>query len=165
MIPSNAGPVAKASLLVRRPVTFLYNAFIDPTVLTQFWLASASGPLVAGDKVEWEFMVPGAKDTAEVLELVPDERIVIRWSDGSQVTWRFTIVDDSTSIVAVEHRDFSGSGDELLTTTIESTQGFTIVLCALKALLETGTPANLVQDKARLIEMEQQRKQDRGARE
>lgn len=141
-------------MLIRRPAAAAFNAFTEPAVLTKFWLERASAPLTPGARVEWEFMVPGAKDTVEVIELIPDQRLVIRWSDDTRVEWTFTAVDDSTSIVSVQHTGFSGSAQEAAAMAIESTQGFAIVLCDLKTLLEIGTSANLVRDKARLIEMD-----------
>ena len=146
--------VAKASLLIRRPAAAAFNAFTDPALLTQFWLNRASAPLTAGARVEWEFMVPGAKDTVEVLELVANQRLVIRWSDNTRAEWTFTAVDDSTTIVSVQHTGFSGPAHEAAAMAVESTQGFAIVLCDLKTLLETGTSAGLVRDKARLIAMD-----------
>ena len=146
--------VAKASLLIRRPVAAAFNAFTEPAVLTQFWLERASARLTPGARVEWEFMVPGAKDTLEVVELVPNQRLVVRWSDGTRAQWIFTAVDDTTTSVSVEHTGFSGSVEEATAMAIESTQGFTIVLCDLKTLLESGISANLVRDKARLIELD-----------
>jgi uncharacterized protein YndB with AHSA1/START domain len=145
--------VAQASMLIRRPAAAVFEAFTQPDVLTQFWLNRASAPLTPGAQVEWEFMVPGAKDTLQVLELVPSQRLVIRWSDGTRVEWTFSAVDDATTSVSVRHTGFSGSEPEAVAMAIESTQGFAIVLCDLKTLLESGTSAGLVRDKARLIGM------------
>ena len=41
-------PVAKAQMLVRRPVAEVYAAFVDPAVTAHFWFTRASGPLRAG---------------------------------------------------------------------------------------------------------------------
>jgi uncharacterized protein YndB with AHSA1/START domain len=153
MTSQTAPAVAKASLLIRRPVADAFSAFTEPALLTKFWLARASDRLVAGARVEWEFMVPGAKDTVEVVELVANQRLVIRWSDATRAEWTFTAVDDSTTVVSVQHSGFAGTVEEATAMAIESTQGFAIVLCDLKTLLETGASANLVRDKARLIEL------------
>jgi uncharacterized protein YndB with AHSA1/START domain len=147
-------PIARASMLVRKPAAEVYEAFIEPAQLTRFWLARASARLSAGASVEWEFMVPGARDRVSVRELLPNERIAISWSDGSEVEWTFAPVDDGSTIVSVRHSGFSGDAREACEMALESTQGFTIVLCALKALLETGSPAQLVHDKAKLIELQ-----------
>jgi uncharacterized protein YndB with AHSA1/START domain len=96
-------------------------------------------------------MVPGAcvDTTVDVLER--NERIEIRWSDGTRVRWSFEDRLDSTCTVEVEHSGYSGSPSEAVAAAVEATQGFTIVLCDLKTLLETGTAHNITRDKASLI--------------
>jgi hypothetical protein len=89
-----AEPVARATMLIRRPRAEVFHAFVQPRLVTRFWLKSTTGPLAAGARVEWEFQL---------------EQVV------------------------------------------GATEGFTIVLCDLKTLLETGRSANLVRDKAELI--------------
>lgn len=49
--------------------------------------------------------------------------------------------------MAVEVAGFDKDVDEI----VNATEGFSIVLCDLKTLLETGHSANLVRDKAALI--------------
>ncbi|MES2603948.1 MAG: hypothetical protein V4603_03365, partial [Pseudomonadota bacterium] len=51
--------------------------------------------------------------------------------------------------VSVETSEFSGS--DAAEQVVNTTEGFTIVLCDLKTLLETGRSANLVRAKAELI--------------
>ena len=60
---------AKATMLIRRPRTEVFDAFVQPQLITKFWLKSTTGPLAAGAQVEWNFMVPGAKETVTVFEL------------------------------------------------------------------------------------------------
>ena len=43
------------------------------------------------------------------------------------------------------------AGPDLLAQATDTIEGFSIVLCDLKTLLETGRSANLVRDKAELI--------------
>lgn len=47
---------------------------------------------------------------------------------------------------------FGGSDDDRIDAALNATEGFTIVLCDLKTLLETGVSAGLTKSKARLIE-------------
>jgi hypothetical protein len=51
--------------------------------------------------------------------------------------------------VAVQVTGFSSDAD--VAGIVGATEGFSIVLCDLKTLLETGRSANLVRDKAELI--------------
>ncbi len=142
-------PVAKVSLPIRRPAAEVFNAFVDPAQLTRFWLNSASAPLTPGASVRWEFMVPGAADTITVRAVEPHRRIAFDWSDGSSVELRFEARADGSTTVSVEAGGFSG--EDPVAEALNNTEGFSLVLCDLKTLLESGRSAGLVRDKAALI--------------
>jgi uncharacterized protein YndB with AHSA1/START domain len=147
-------PVARVKQLIRRPVEEVFRAFVEPEILKRFWLSDASGPLVAGQRVRWDFMVPGASSETHVKELKQNRSIAIDWDDGTSVLWKFDARPDGSTVVEIENSGFRGEPHEAVATAIESTQGFTIVLCDLKTLLERGTSTNLARDKALLIEEE-----------
>ncbi len=54
---------------------------------------------------------------------------------------------DNTTFVSITNTGFSGDGDEIVKQAIESTEGFTLVLSGLKALLEHNIILNLVPDR------------------
>ena len=58
--------VARAKMLFRRPAREVFNAFVQPDLITKFWLKSTTGPLGQGAQVEWQFMVPGATERVNV---------------------------------------------------------------------------------------------------
>jgi uncharacterized protein YndB with AHSA1/START domain len=144
-----AAPVARAEMLVRSPVAEVFNAFVDPGTITKFWLESTTGPLVKGARVVWRFMVPGAKETVTVTALDDQQRIAFDWSNGMGVTLTFGKKGDRATSIAVEVTGFHGGDAE--DQVVTATEGFSIVLCDLKTLLESGRSANLVRDKAELI--------------
>ncbi len=39
-------PIARATMLIRRPIEDVFNAFIDPSITTKFWFSRSSGPLL-----------------------------------------------------------------------------------------------------------------------
>jgi uncharacterized protein YndB with AHSA1/START domain len=43
-------PVAKAEMLIRKPVAEVFEAFIDPAITTKFWFTKGSGRLEPGHK-------------------------------------------------------------------------------------------------------------------
>lgn len=137
---------ANVEQLIRAPVTTTFDAFVDPATITQFWLERTTGPLGPGLEVEWHFMVPGASDTVRVTEFRQDRAIAFRWSDGVSVSMTFSEVEEGQTRLAV-----GISGFETTSQAVNATEGFTIVLCDLKTLLEGGRSANLVRDKAALI--------------
>ena len=61
---------------------------------------------------------------------------------------RFETFGSEETIVRIAARNFGEAGADAA---IATTEGFAIVLCDLKTLLEQGCSANLVQDKAALI--------------
>ena len=142
-------PVMKTGMLIRQPAAKVYEAFVDPAVTTKFWFTKSSGRLEVGKRVNWEWEMYGvaAGVTAKVLE--PGKRIVMEWpGHKGQVTvaWTFTPRDDGTFIEVTES-GYSGSGDELVQQVTDSTQGFTLVLAAAKALLEHNVRLTLVADR------------------
>jgi hypothetical protein len=58
---SKEAPMAE-KMLIRRPASDVFNAFAQPEIITKIWLKSTTGPLFEGAKVEWEFMVPCARE-------------------------------------------------------------------------------------------------------
>ena len=140
---------ANCSMLIRRPVAEVFGAFVNPGVITKFWLESTTGPLARGAQVTWRFMVPGATDTVTVIAFEDQKRIAFDWSDGIRVDMSFEPFDGSATKLAVEAAGFKG--ENAAESAIGATEGFTIVLCDLKTLLETGRSASLVRDKAELI--------------
>jgi uncharacterized protein YndB with AHSA1/START domain len=141
---------ARASALIRRPPRDLFDAFASADTITHFWLAKTSGELKPGAVVTWEFMVEGAKETVRVTAFEPSRRIAFTWSSGMTVDLSFDdFGGDSTHVVVT----VAGFGeDDLLAQVANVVEGFSIVLCDLKTLLEQGHSANLVRDKAELIE-------------
>ena len=79
----------KVMIHVARPVEEVFEAVADPQQLSSYFTTGgASGRLAAGQTVTWDFHdFPGAFPV-EVDEVVPNERIVLRWeaADGAQVS-------------------------------------------------------------------------------
>jgi len=140
---------ATASQLIRSPVAEVFDAFVDPARLTQFWLKSASGPLAKDARVTWHFMVPGATETVTVTEFKPPRRIAFDWAGGLSVELDLQAHGADATRTAVTAKGFAGSN--AASEVVGTTEGFSIVLCDLKTLLETGRSANLVRDKATLV--------------
>jgi uncharacterized protein YndB with AHSA1/START domain len=88
----------------------------------------------------------GVGDDVRVKEIEEGRRIRVQWiSDGTETEWTFSPRSDSTFVV-VTQEGFKGDSDAVVKAALDSTQGFTIALCGLKALLEHGLALGLVQD-------------------
>lgn len=90
----------------------------------------------------------GVSAGVEVLEVDENRRILFRWDDdqGTTVELRFTPWEGGATHVTITESGFQGNGDETLAWIADSTGGFTIMICALKALLERDVELNAVRD-------------------
>jgi uncharacterized protein YndB with AHSA1/START domain len=141
---------------VGRPVEEVFEAVANPKQLSSYFTTGgASGPLEAGKTVTWDFHdFPGAFPV-EVDEVVPNEKIVLRWdaAEGEQlcegaldvnpagyktiVTMSFKPTDDGRTLVEIEEmgwRETEGG----LQASYGNCMGWSQMLCALKAWVEHG---------------------------
>ena len=144
---------------IAKPVHEVFEAVADPQQLSQYFTTGgAHGRLQAGATVTWDFHdYPGAFPV-EVVEVVPDERIVLRWdaAEGeppnvedanrpeaasagykTEVTMTFTGLDDGRTLVEIAEegwRETQGALDA----SYGNCQGWSQMLCALKVWLEHG---------------------------
>lgn len=142
-------PIAKAELLIRRPVAQVFDAFVDPDVITKFWFDKSTGPLECGEPVEWHWDLCDAPVEVRVKAVEENRRILIEWGTENPTTveWIFTPRSEDTTYVSVINAGFAGSGDEIVSQALDSTGGFALVLAAAKAYLEHGIGLNIVADR------------------
>lgn len=148
MAQLNHMPEVKAEMLIRRPAEEVYEAFVDPAVTTKFWFTQSSGRLERGKHIKWEWQMYGAADTILVKELDLHRRILIQSEDGTMTEWIFEQRSPNETFVSITNSGFTGTADEIVASAIDSMGGYTMVLCALKALLEHNIILNAVFDKA-----------------
>lgn len=143
-------PIAKVEMLIRKPAEEVFRAFVDPVITSKFWFTKSSGALETGKRVRWDWEMYGVSTDVDVIEMEENKRIRIEWGSPSTTTveWVFTPRADNETLVTVTNTGFVGDGDDIVQQAIDSTQGFTMVLCGLKALLEHNILLNLVADKA-----------------
>jgi len=141
--------VVTAEMLIRRPPGEVFAAFANPQTIRKFWLRDTSGPLAPGARVQWHFMVPGATANVVVRGFEAPRRIAFEWPGGMHVELTFEpFGDGATQLTA----SISGlNGKDPITQATNVVEGFSVVFCDLKTLLESGSSANLVRDKAELI--------------
>jgi uncharacterized protein YndB with AHSA1/START domain len=137
-------------MLIRKPVDEVFDAFVNPDITTKFWFTKSSGRLEAGTQVQWDWEMYSISIPVKVRTIEPNRRIVIEWpgyQNPTTVEWAFAPQEDGTTFVRITEAGFAGSGDEVVKQVTDSTQGFSLVLAGLKALLEHNVSLNLVKDR------------------
>jgi uncharacterized protein YndB with AHSA1/START domain len=141
-------PVAKSETLIRRPITEVFEAFIDPAITCHFWYSKGSGRLEPGAKVRWDWEMYGVGTDVTVKAIDVNRRILIEWNDPenpSKVEWTFEPRGDWTWLT-VENRSFSGTLEAQMKEALDATQGFTFLLGGAKIWLEHGIEPRFVLD-------------------
>ena len=142
--------MARVGMLIRRPVAEVFEAFIDPSITTKFWFTKGSGRLEVDKQVQWDWEMYGISIPVTAKAIEPNKRIRIEWPGyrgPTTVEWVFTRHAEDTTFVTITEAGFTGDADELVKQVADSTQGFTLVLAGLKALLEHQVVLNLVADR------------------
>lgn len=144
---------------IAKPVHEVFEAIADPKQLSNYFTTGgAQGRLETGTTVSWDFHdFPGAFPV-EVVEVVPDRKIVLRWaanegeapnlSDSEQgkkpagyktiVTINFEPLDaDTRTLVEISEEGWR-ENQGALDASYGNCQGWSQMLCALKAWVEHG---------------------------
>lgn len=144
-------PVAKAQLLIRKPVAQVFEALLDPAITSRFWFSKGSGRLETGKRIRWDWEMYGVHTEVDVKAIETNKRILIEWNgpeNPSLVEWTFEDKGNDSTFVVVKNWGFKGDDNEVVAAAIDSTGGFTFLIAALKVFLEHGIEPNFVVDHA-----------------
>lgn len=133
---------------IARPVHDVFEAIADPAQLSRYFTTGgAKGRLETGATVTWDFAdFPGAFPV-EVVEVVPDRRVVLRWEAGGEdsdgevlrttVTLELEPLDDGRTLVTIAEEGWRPT-PEGRAASYDNCEGWTAMLIHLKAWLEHG---------------------------
>ncbi|WP_196257987.1 SRPBCC family protein [Pelagibacterium limicola] len=132
-----------------KPVHEVFEAVADPQKLSgYFTTGGAKGRLETGAVVTWDFHdFPGAFPV-NVVEVVPDEKIVLTWGAAPEddetgnydttVTMTFEPIDDNTRTLMTITEEGWKQTATALKSSYGNCEGWTGMLCAMKVYLEHG---------------------------
>lgn len=149
MSPSS-NTIAKAEMLIRKPIAEVFEAFTNPEVTTKFWFTKSTGKLEEGKNVNWIWEMYNLTVPVFVKKMDSNKSIQIEWGTGehkSTAEWDFKSLGPSKTFVKITNYDFQCDESKLTSQVIDSVGGFTLVLAGLKAWMEHGVELNLIGDK------------------
>lgn len=145
----------KVSAHISKPVAEVFEAIVDPKTLSSYFTTGgANGRLETGATVTWDFAdFPGAFPV-EVIEVVDNQKIVLRWEANEGVPERdapvvdagyFTTVtmdfapldDDTRTLVTISEGGWHET-ETGLAASYGNCMGWSQMLAALKAWVEYG---------------------------
>jgi uncharacterized protein YndB with AHSA1/START domain len=128
---------------IAKPVAEVFDAVVNPNKLSGYFttIGGASAPLVAGTTVTWWGEVP-----VEVDEVAKDRRIVLRWDASvpagetgykTRIEMNFEPLEDGATLVTIAEAGWR-EGENGLKKSYLNCEGWTQMLCSMKAFLEYG---------------------------
>jgi len=148
-------PTVNVGMLIRRPPAAVFQALVDPSITCRFWFTKSTGSLGPGASVQWDWEMYGVSAEVVVKEIEENRRLVFDWGGKGEpreswttVEIRFIPAPDDNTYVQVTESGHRGTGEEVVARALDSVGGFTMVVCALKALLELDIVLTVVGDKA-----------------
>lgn len=139
----------RVSARIARPVHEVFEAVADPAQLSRYFTTGgAKGRLETGATVTWDFHdFPGAFPV-HVVEVAPDERIVLEWKANepgeenvpayrTTVTMLFKALEDGRTLVEIAEEGWRETAGGL-EASYSNCMGWSQMLCALKLWIEHG---------------------------
>jgi uncharacterized protein YndB with AHSA1/START domain len=135
---------------ILRPAHEVFEAFVDPSKIRNFWFSSSSERWEPGKTVTLRYDEYDAQVNIKVMEVEVNKRIVFQWvPSGNVVTITLKEVDNASTIVEVNEEGFDENDEEFIHQLLANKEGWVYVLTCLKGYLEFGVNqmrAGLVKD-------------------
>ena len=123
-----------------KPANEVFDAFVDPAKIKNFWFSSAAR-WEQGQTVTLRYEEYNAEVVIEVIEVLPNKKIVYRWGtdgQGNIVTILLEELDSSSTIIEITEEGFREDDDELMSNLLDNKEGWVFMLTCLKGYLEFG---------------------------
>lgn len=123
-----------------KPANEVFEAFVDPAKIKNFWFSSAAR-WEQGQTVTLRYEEYNAEVVIEVIEVLPNKKIVYRWGtdgQGNIVTILLEELDSSSTIIEITEEGFREDDDELMSNLLDNKEGWVFMLTCLKGYLEFG---------------------------
>lgn len=141
-------PSVTTGMLIRRPVSEVYQAFTEPGVTSWFWFTHADRRLTVGSQATWTWGMYGVSTRVAVKAMTPDRRILIDWhleDHPSEIEILFEARGRSTWVEII-NRGFEDT-DEGMAAALDAKEGFALVLAGAKLWLEQAIEPRFVLDR------------------
>jgi uncharacterized protein YndB with AHSA1/START domain len=131
----------KAALKVSKPAHEVFEAIVDPSKMSNYFIAQSTGRMEGGKSLKWKFPEFDMEIPVQVITVEKDKLISYSWGDmdGSTTTVEIKLrpMDDGSTFVSVTEKE-KNNDDAGIDWLRRNTEGWANFLACLKAWLEYG---------------------------
>src|SRR5690606_28875583 len=128
---------ARVSLQIQKPVEEVFEAIVNPQIMTKYFISESSGRMETGKELFWEFGDFPGKFPVKVTEVQSDSMVSFVWDEETIVRIILEEQTDKSTVVTITEgeKELSEKNLEWL---IGNTFGWGNFLDCMKAYLEYG---------------------------
>ncbi|NLC77472.1 MAG: hypothetical protein GX750_07610 [Clostridia bacterium] len=126
---------------IMRPVNELFEAFVDPAKISNFWFSSSSDRWEQGKTITLRYDEYDAQGEIKITEIETNKKIVFcsgANGEGNKVTISLKQLGDSESIIEINEEGFDEKDDNIIDQLLDNKEGWVYMLTCLKGYLEYG---------------------------
>jgi len=126
---------------IYKPINEVFEAFVDPTKIGNFWFSSSSERWEQGKTITLRYDEYNAQVDINVKGIELNRKIVFQWGaieEGNIVTIIFKELDNSATIIEINEEGFKESDEDLISKLLDNKEGWVYMLTCLKGYLEHG---------------------------
>jgi uncharacterized protein YndB with AHSA1/START domain len=129
----------RTKMKIFAPANKVFEAFVDPEKIGNFWFSSSSERWEAGKTVTLRYDEYNAEVDIEIKEVDVNKKIMFQWGDngeGHTVTMLLEEQNDSSTIIEVTEEGFNENDTDFIDQIIDNKEGWVYMLTCLKGYLE-----------------------------
>ncbi|MFN2430867.1 MAG: SRPBCC domain-containing protein [Cryomorphaceae bacterium] len=131
-----------ASIQISKPTHDVFEAIVDPSQMTNYFISKSSGRMETEALLMWEFPEFEGAYPVRVGEIIPDEFIQFYWdTDGTAYCVKIKLNpgrSKNTTVVRISESGEQPNAEKALNFIKGNTEGWANFLACLKAWLEHG---------------------------
>ena len=133
----NSKLIAKASLGIQKPIEEVFEAIINPDIMTHYFISKSTGKMQKGSELYWEFPEFDGSYPVSVKEIKEYEYVSFVWDPDSLVEIKLEKLGENDTVVRVFEEGHTDD-EEGIKWAIGQSEGWANFLSCMKAYLEYG---------------------------
>lgn len=134
---------------IAKPAHEVFNAIVDQQELSGYFIIDGKGRMEEGKTITWRWEDYNGTIDIHIKRIEKDKFISFNWSGSGTETTVEIHFEEHDGITTAKIREYGWDKDDNgIARLVEQTQGWTQMLCCLKAYLEYGINLRTVKHKA-----------------
>jgi uncharacterized protein YndB with AHSA1/START domain len=127
-----------SQMRIQKPAHEIFEAFVDPDKIGNFWFSSSSERWEEGKTVTLRYEEYDAQGDIDIKEIQEHNKIVFEWAGNHKVTITFVQEEKGSTIVVVQEEGFDETNENLISQLLDNKEGWVYMLTCLKGYMEYG---------------------------